>query len=100
VSEHGPAKFSANAFINGVNKLVPCLTAQILCLRSQNAKEAGTAIQMLAEALSDDFEAAAFRLLAKDAVVKLMHGGKHILAEIGTTTVLGILHNVYSAKVI
>ena len=27
-------KFSANALINGVSKLVPCLTAQVLCLRS------------------------------------------------------------------
>lgn len=55
---------------------------------------------MLAEALQDDFESAAFRLLTKDAVVKLMHAGKHILAEIGTNTVVGILRNVCSAKVI
>ena len=79
---------------------MPCLTAQVLCLRSQNAKEAGLAIQMLAEALQDDFESAAFRLFTKDALVKLMHAGKHILAEIGTNTVVGILRNVCSAKVI
>jgi hypothetical protein len=100
VSEHGPAKFSASALVNGVNKLVPCLTAQILCLRSQVAKEAGSTIQMFAEALGDDFEPAAFRLLSKDSIVKLMHVGKSILAEIGTTTALGILHNLYSVKVI
>ena len=80
--------------------MVPCLTAQILCLRSQNAKEAGIAIQMLAEALGDDFESAAFRFMTKDAIVKLMNAGKHILAEIGTNTVIGILRNICSVKVV
>lgn len=55
---------------------------------------------MLAEALGEDFESAAYRLMTKDALVKLMHAGKHILAEIGTTTIVGILRNVCSAKVI
>lgn len=55
---------------------------------------------MLAEALGDDFESAAFRLFANNALLKLMHAGKHILAEIGTSTVLGILHNVCSSKVL
>ena len=55
---------------------------------------------MCAEALGDDFESVAFRLVAKDALVKLCHAGKHILAEIGTTTILGILHNLCSAKVV
>ena len=64
------------------------------------AKEAGSCIQMLAEALGDDFESAAFRLLSKDALLKLMHAGKHILAEIGTTTGVGILRNVLSSKVV
>lgn len=95
-----PCKFSTNAFVNAASKLVPCLIAQVLCLRSQNAKEAGAAIQMLAEALQDDFESAAFRLLTKDALVKLIHAGKHILAEIGTNTVIGILRNVCSVKVV
>jgi len=86
--------------VAGVSKLVPCLIAQVLCLRSQNAKEAGNSIQMLAEALGDEFESAAFRLLTKDALIKLIHAGKHILAEIGTTTIIGILRNVCSSKVI
>jgi len=55
---------------------------------------------MMAEALGNDFEPAAFRLLSKESIVKLMHVGKSILAEIGTTTALGILHNLYSVKVI
>ena len=55
---------------------------------------------MLAEALGDDFESAAYRLLANNALMRLMQAGKHILAEIGTSTVLGILHNVCSAKVL
>lgn len=99
-SEHGNAKFSTEAFVKGVSKLVPCLTVQVLCLRSQNAKEAGAAIQMLAEALGDGFESAAFRLFTKDALVKLTHVGKHILAEIGTVTIIGVLRNVCSDKVI
>lgn len=54
---------------------------------------------MLAEALGDDFESAAFRFMTKDAIVKLMNAGKHILAEIGTNTVIGILRNICSTKV-
>jgi len=55
---------------------------------------------MLAEALGNDFESAAFRMITKDGLVKLMHAGKSILAEIGTIAIVGILHNVCSAKVI
>lgn len=57
-------------------------------------------MQMMAESLGDDFESAAYRLLTKDGLVKLVHAGKHILAEIGTTTIVGILRNVCSAKVV
>jgi hypothetical protein len=39
-------------------------------------------------------------MLTKDGLIKLMHAGKNILAEIGTTAVIGILRNVCSAKVI
>lgn len=53
---------------------------------------------MLAESLCVDFEAAAFRLITKDGLVKLMGAGKHILAEIGTTTIVGILRNICSAR--
>jgi len=55
---------------------------------------------MCAEALGDEFESAAFRFMTKDALVKLIHGGKHILAEIGTNTIIGVLNNVCSSKVI
>ena len=55
---------------------------------------------MLAEALGDDFESAAYRFVTKDAIVKLMHAGKHILAEIGTNTIIGILRNLRSSKVV
>ena len=55
---------------------------------------------MMAESLGDDFESAAYRLITKDGLVKLMHAGKHILAEIGTSTITGILRNVCSSKVI
>jgi len=39
-------------------------------------------------------------MITKDGLVKLMHAGKSILAEIGTIAIVGILHNVCSAKVI
>ena len=55
---------------------------------------------MLAEAMGVDFESAAYKLLTKDGLIKLLHNGKHILAEIGFTTVVGILHNVCSVKVV
>ena len=50
--------------------------------------------------MSIDFESAAYKLLTKDGIVKLMHSGKHILAEIGTSAVTSILHNVCSVKVV
>lgn len=55
---------------------------------------------MLAEAMGADFESAAYKLLTKDGLIKLLHNGKHILAEIGFHTVVGILNNVCSIKVI
>ena len=55
---------------------------------------------MLAEAMGIDFESAAYKLLNKEALVKLIHSGKHILAEIGTSAIVSILNNVCSAKVV
>ena len=55
---------------------------------------------MLAEVMGLDFESAAYKLMTKDGLVKLMHYGKHILAEIGTSAVISILNNVYSVKVV
>ena len=55
---------------------------------------------MLAEAMGIDFESAAYKLVNKDALIKLMHNGKHILAEIGTSSMISILNNVCSAKVV
>lgn len=55
---------------------------------------------MLAEALGNDFESVAYRLITKDGLVKLMHAGKSILAEIGTIAIVGILRNVCSTKVV
>lgn len=87
----GLSKISFNCFHTQISRLTPCLIAQVLCLRSQNAKEAGTAIQMLAEAMGIDFESIAYKMFTKDGLIKLLHNGKHILAEIGFTTVVGIL---------
>ena len=55
---------------------------------------------MLAEAMGADFESAAYKIFTKDGLIKLLHNGKHILAEIGFNTCVGILHNVCSLKVV
>ena len=55
---------------------------------------------MLAGAMGDDFESAAYKLLQKEAVMKVMHAGKSILAEVGFNATIGILNNVCSSKVV
>ena len=96
----GDAHFSRHALVANLGKLVPCLQVQLLCLRSQVTREAYTSTMMLAEALGDDFELAAVRLLNKEALVKLMHSGKSVLAEYGFMSVVGILHCVCSHKLL
>ena len=56
---NGTSSISFQGFHKAVDKLVGPLTAQALDLRSTSAREAGYAIQMLAEAMGDDFEHAA-----------------------------------------
>ena len=55
---------------------------------------------MLAEAMGDDFESAAYKLMQKEGLIKLMHSGTKILAEVALNSVIGILNNVCSAKVV
>ena len=55
---------------------------------------------MLAEAMGDDFEQAAWKLMQKEGLIKLMHSGTKILAEVGLNAIVGILNNVCSAKVV
>ena len=38
--------------------------------------------------------------MQKEGLIKLMHSGTRILAEVGLTAVVGILNNVCSAKVV
>ena len=76
-------------------KMLNPLKAQVADLRSVSAKEAGTTIQILASCL--DFEPTAFKLLP--SLVKLVHSGHKILAEIGHTTILGILNFVNSVRI-
>lgn len=96
----GQNHFSRQALVGHLGKLVPCLQVQLLCLRSQVTREAYTSTMMLAEALGDEFELAAVRLLNKEALVKLMHSGKSVLAEYGFMSVVGILHSVCSSKIL
>lgn len=76
------------------------MATQILDLRSATAKEAGIAIQLLAEAMSIDFEAVGYKLIGKDHLSKLMHSGTKILAEIGASALISIVMNVHSVKII
>ena len=55
---------------------------------------------MLAEAMGDDFEQAAFKLMSKEGLIKVIHSGTKILAEIGFNAIIGIMNNVCSAKVV
>ena len=55
---------------------------------------------MLTEALGDDFEASALKLCRQENLIKLLHSGNKILAEVGHLVVLGIVHNVCSLKLI
>ena len=97
---NGTSSISFQAFHKAVDKLVGPLTAQALDLRSSSAREAGYAIQMLAESMGDDFEHAAFKFMQKEGLIKLLHNGKQILAEVGFNAIIGILNNVCSAKVV
>jgi len=67
----------------------------VVDLRSVSAKEAGITIQVLASCL--DFETTALKLIP--SLVKLLHSGNKILADIGHMTVLGILNYVSSTKI-
>lgn len=69
-------------------------------MRSATAKEAGFAIQMLAEAMENEFESAAFKLVGKEHIGKLMHNGTKILAEIGSQAMTTIIRNVCSVKIV
>jgi hypothetical protein len=71
------------------------LKAQIADLRSVSAKEAGITIQVLASCL--DFEPTALKLIP--TIVKLLHCGHKILAEIGHSTMLGILNYFQSMRI-
>ena len=59
-----------------------------------SAKEAGVTIQVLASCL--EFEQTALKLIP--SLVKLLHSGNKILADIGHTTILGILNYISSTK--
>ena len=96
----GQSCVSFTKFIDSVQRLSAPLAAQVLDLRSATAKEAGIAIQMLAEAMNIEFEQTAFKLAAKETLGKLMHNGTKILAEIGASTLISIVINVCSIKII
>jgi hypothetical protein len=55
---------------------------------------------MLAEAMGDDFESSAFKLVGKESLGRLMQNGTKILAEIGAQTMVAIIQNVCSVKII
>jgi len=54
---------------------------------------------MLAEVLGIEFESAAYKLVGKDILGKLMHNGTKILAEIGASALISIVMNVCSTKI-
>ena len=55
---------------------------------------------MLAEAMENEFESAAYKLVGKESIGKLMHNGTKILAEIGSHALTSIIRNVISVKIV
>ena len=55
---------------------------------------------MLAEAMGDDFELVAFKLMQKEGLIKLLHSGTKILADVAFNAIVGIINNVCSTKVV
>jgi hypothetical protein len=76
-------------------KLINPLKAQVVDLRSVSAKEAGVTIQTLASVL--DFEPTALKLIP--SLIKLLHSGNKILAEVSHTTLLGIINYIPSVRI-
>lgn len=76
-------------------KLLQPLKAQVTDLRSVSAKEAGITIQVLSG--YPDFEPIAVKLIP--TLVKQLQSGNKLLAEVGHTSILGILTQIASQKV-
>jgi len=47
-----------------------------------------------------EFESIGFKLLGKDSLIKLLHNGNKMLAEIGHSSVICMLHNIVSSRYI
>jgi len=75
------------------------LQTQVLDLRSAQAKEAGRTIQIMAQSMQNDFEQVAYKFLQKgESLIKLLHSGTKVLAEIANQTISTILTNVFAPK--
>lgn len=52
----------------------------------------------MAQTMQNDFEQLSLKYVSKDSLLKLLHSGSKVLAEIGHSTILAILHNVCAPK--
>jgi hypothetical protein len=52
----------------------------------------------MAQIMQDDFELLANKFISKDSLLKLLHNGNKVLAEIANQTIVAILNNVCAPK--
>ena len=67
-------------------------------LRSAITKEAGKSILVLAQSLGNDFDLLANKLISKDSLIKVLHNGNKVLAEVGFSTMESIICSVCIPK--
>ena len=95
----GGVNISGQYYLNQLGRLYAPLTSQVLDLRSVSAKEAGRTIQIMAQCLQNDFEQIAYKFIQKgESLIKLIHNGTKMLAEVGNQTIIHIITNVYAPK--
>eukprot|EP00347_Sterkiella_histriomuscorum_P005558 403356151 len=94
------SNISFQHFMSQILKLQNPLTAQALDLRSASAREAGKTIQIMAQVMQNDFEPFVNKFISKDSLIKLLHNGTKVLAEVGNQTITALIYNTVAPKII
>lgn len=75
-----------------MTKLLKPLAAQVNDLRSVSAREAGVTIQVIAANCQHEFDHTAVKLIPH--LVKVLHSGNKLLADVGHQAIKGIIKTV------
>ena len=82
-------------------KVAEPLSQQLFDLRSQITKEACKTIQLIAEVLEKEFEQQACSIFMTDlSLFKVMEGTNNVIVESAHNSVLAILYNTHSTRLI